>query len=78
MRQILNGKVISNKTKDTVTVVVSSFKKYPLYGKYIKISKKYKAHTNEQILEGANVVIESTRPLSRNKKWRVLKIISNP
>lgn len=75
MRQILEGKIISNKMKNTVTVKVSRFKKHPLYGKYIKISKKYNAHTNEQIPEGANVEIESTRPLSKDKKWKVVKLI---
>lgn len=75
MRQILEGKIISNKTQGTVTVKVSRFKKHPLYGKYIKISKKYKAHSNEKIPEGANVKIESTRPLSRDKKWKVVKLV---
>ena len=57
MSQILNGKVVSNKMRDTVTVEVSHFKKHPVYRKFIKVSKMYKAHTNEQISDGSNVVI---------------------
>lgn len=71
----LIGKVISNKTKSTVTVKVSRLKKHRLYNKYIKISRKYKAHTNEEIEEGKNVAIESTKPISKEKKWKVIKIL---
>lgn len=73
MSQTLEGKVISNKTQKTVTVEVFRFKKHPLYGKYVKVSKKYKAYTEEKIPEGTSVVIESTRPISKDKKWKVVK-----
>lgn len=75
MRQILQGKVISNKMRGTVTVEVLRFKKHPMYGKYIRVSKKYKAHSGESIKEGLNVVIESSKPISKDKKWKVIKII---
>ncbi|MEK7560227.1 MAG: 30S ribosomal protein S17 [Patescibacteria group bacterium] len=75
MKQILKGKIVSNKMRDTVTIKVSRLKKHSVYGKYIKVSKKYKAHTNEQIPEGKDVVIESTKPLSKDKKWKVIKIL---
>lgn len=75
MRQILEGKVVSNKMRSTVTVEVLRFKKHPLYGKYIKISKKHKAHSDEQIKEGKNVLIESTKPKSKDKKWKVIKVL---
>jgi len=77
MSQILNGKVVSNKMSGTVTVEVSRFKKHPVYSKFIKISKRYKAQTSEQILEGSNVVIESTKPISRDKKWKIIKVLDS-
>ena len=59
----------------TVVVEVSRLKKHRLYGKFMKISKKYKAHADEQIPEGTTVIIKSTRPVSKNKKWKVIKIL---
>ena len=59
----------------TATVEVSRFKKHPVYGKYFKVSKKYKAHTDEQIEEGKNVIIESEKPTSKGKKWKVIKVL---
>ena len=75
MSQILNGKVVSNKMRGNVTVEVSRFKKHPVYSKFFKDSKKYKSHTNEQISEGANVIIESAKPMSRDKKWKVIEVL---
>lgn len=73
MSQILKGKVTSNKTEGTVTVEVFRFKKHPLYGKYVKISKKYKAHSKEKIPEGTSVAIKSIKPMSKDKKWEIIK-----
>ena len=75
MKQTLNGKVISNKMSRTVTVEISRFKKHPIYRKYFKVSKKYKAHTDEQIEEGKDVIIESEKPTSKGKKWKVIKVL---
>jgi len=75
MLQTLKGKVISNKMLRTVVVKVSRLKKHPLYGKYFTISKKYKAHTDEKIEEGKIVLIEPTRPISKGKKWKVIKVL---
>lgn len=75
MAQELKGKIVSNKMRRTVIVEVSRLKKHPLYGKFMKISKKYKAHTDEQIPEGATVIIKSSKPISKDKKWRVFKIL---
>jgi small subunit ribosomal protein S17 len=74
MAKRLKGKIISNKMKQTVTVLVTRLVKHPLYGKYIKKSTKYKAHTEEVIPEGTAVVIESCKPLSKFKRWKVIKI----
>jgi len=69
----LKGKIVSNKSLKTVVVEVSNLKKHHLYGKYMKITKRYKAHTDEQIPEGKVVVIESTKPISKDKRWKVVK-----
>ena len=75
MRQTLKGKVISNKMNKTVTVEVLRFKKHPIYGKYFKIGKKYKVHADEKIKEGTNVEIGLTKPVSKDKKWKIIKIL---
>lgn len=59
----------------TVTVKVSRLKKHLLYGKYIKVHKKYKAFVEEKLDEGTEVTIESTKPISKDKKWKVIKKI---
>lgn len=74
MAQKLKGKVVSNKMAKTVVVSVSRLKKHPRYGKFIKMSSKYKAHTEEIIPVGSVVIIESTRPISKDKRWKVVSI----
>ena len=74
-KQQLKGKVVSNKMQKTVVVEVSRLKKHPMYGKFMKISKKFKAHSEEKISEGATVFIESTKPISKDKKWKVIKTL---
>lgn len=75
MSQILKGKVVSNKMQSTVVVEVTRLKRHPVYGKQMKISDRYKAHTTEKIPEGAIVEIKASRPRSRGKKWEVIKSI---
>lgn len=71
----LKGKIASNKMDKTVVVEISRLKKHPVYGKYVKISKRFKAHTEEQVPEGSTVIIESGRPMSKDKKWSVVKVL---
>ena len=70
---ILKGIVVSDKMDKTVVVSVSRFVKHPLYGKFYKISKKYKAHdeTNKYKV-GDKVEIVETRPISRDKRFSVV------
>jgi len=68
----LKGKIVSNKMQKTVIVEVARLKKHSVYGKYMKVSKRYKAHIDEPIAIGSEVVIESTRPISKDKKWKVV------
>jgi len=70
------GKVVSNKCDKTITVLVERIVKHPLYGKYIKRSKKFMAHDDGNLCnEGDRVKIMETRPLSKNKRWRLIEII---
>ncbi|MBN2016141.1 30S ribosomal protein S17 [Candidatus Dojkabacteria bacterium] len=71
-KKVLQGEVVSNKMLNTVVVKVTSRNADPLYGKIITRSKKYKAHTNEDIKVGTIVSIEQCRPISKAKRWRVI------
>lgn len=72
----LTGTVVSDKMNKTVTVLVERKVKHPLYGKIIRLSKKYHAHDeNNEYQTGDTVVIEECRPLSRTKAWRVARLI---
>ncbi|MBI2023117.1 30S ribosomal protein S17 [Candidatus Giovannonibacteria bacterium] len=71
----LKGKIVSNKLAKTVVVEVTRLKKHALYGKYMKISNRYKAHSEEPVEEGKTVVIESVRPLSKDKRWKIKEIL---
>jgi small subunit ribosomal protein S17 len=78
LKRTLSGRVTSNKTDKTVTVLVERRLKHPLYGKFITRTKKYHAHDdNNQYVVGDTVVIEECRPLSRTKNWRVIKLVTN-
>ena len=72
----LTGRVVSDKMKKTVTVLVERKAKHPLYGKFVRRSKKYHAHDeNNDFHTGDLVLIEETRPMSRTKTWKVVKLI---
>lgn len=72
----LTGTVVSDKMNKTVTVLVERKVKHPLYGKIIRLSKKYHAHDeNNEFHSGDVVVIEECRPLSRTKTWTVTRLI---
>ena len=72
----LTGRVVSDKMKKTVTVLVERRVKHPLYGKYITRSGKYHAHDEAaECKQGDLVLIEECRPISRTKAWRVIKLM---
>ena len=72
----LVGKVVSDKADKTITVLVETYKKDPLYGKRVKYSKKYAAHDEKNEAKvGDTVRIAETRPLSKNKHFRLVEII---
>jgi len=70
------GVVVSDKMDKTITVAVQAFERHALYGKAVKKSKKFKAHDEEnQCNIGDTVRIMETRPLSKDKRWRLVEII---
>ena len=75
-RKIRIGFVSSDKMDKTVTVNVEDFVGHPLYGKRVKRTKKFKAHDELNTCGiGDKVKIMETRPLSRDKRWRLVEII---
>jgi len=71
------GKVVSNKANKTISVMVERKVKHPLYGKVIRRSTKFLAHDeSNECGEGDTVVIEECRPLSKNKTWRLVKVVA--
>ncbi len=74
MKKQLTGKIISNKMQKTVVVKVETIKEHPKYKRRYKIDKKYKAHLKEGEYQiGDKVIIEECRPISKDKKWQVIK-----
>lgn len=70
------GVVLSNKMEKTIVVSETMRVKHPLYGKFVLRTKKYTAHDeNNECNEGDTVLIQETRPLSKNKRWRLVRII---
>ena len=73
----VTGTVISSKMDKTISVRIERTVKHPLYGKYIRRSTKIMAHDEvNECNEGDVVIIESSRPLSKNKSWRLQKVVS--
>jgi small subunit ribosomal protein S17 len=70
----LTGTIISNKMPKTVVVMVERIKEHPKYKKRYRVSKKYKAHLEREGYKvGDKVVIEECRPISKDKKWKVVR-----
>ena len=70
----LQGIIISDKMKDTVVVKVQRIKQHPKYRKRYRIFKNYKAHyTGDEFKLGDKVIIQECRPISKDKKWRIVK-----
>jgi small subunit ribosomal protein S17 len=74
-RKRLTGVVTSDKMDKTVVVAVTTTKRHPLYGKVLKLIKKFKAHDeNNDAKVGDTVQIIESRPISRHKRWSVVAI----
>ena len=76
LRKTRTGKVVSNKMDKTIVVAVQDNVKHPLYGKIVKRTYKLKAHDeNNECGIGDTVKVMETRPLSKDKRWRLVEII---
>jgi small subunit ribosomal protein S17 len=76
IRKQRTGVVSSNKMDKSITVLVERKLRHPIYGKYVKKSKKFMAHDeNNECNIGDKVRIMETRPLSKNKRWRLVEIV---
>ncbi len=76
LRKTRTGKVVSNKMDKTIVVAVLDNVKHPLYGKIVKRTYKLKAHDeNNECNIGDTVKVMETRPLSKDKRWRLVEII---
>ncbi len=72
----LKGVVTSNKMIKTVVVRIDRLKKHPKYQKYFRVSEKFKAHDeNGDFKVGDEVMIQETRPISKDKRWKVIELI---
>jgi small subunit ribosomal protein S17 len=75
-RKVRTGVVVSDKMDKTIVVAVENFMRHPKYGKTIKRTKKFKAHDeNNECKIGDTVKIMETRPLSHDKRWRLVEIV---
>ncbi len=76
-RQQKVGRVVSNKMQKTIVVAVESLKKHRIYKKTYKVTRKFKAHDEENTANIGDIVrIEETRPLSKDKRWRLVEILT--
>ncbi|MFX3618262.1 MAG: 30S ribosomal protein S17 [Sporolactobacillus sp.] len=75
-KKVLTGRVVSDKMEKTITVLVETYKTHKLYSKHVKFSKKFKAHDEKNQAKVGDVVeIMETRPLSKDKRFRLVKIV---
>lgn len=76
LTRTLSGRVSSNKMDKTITVTIERRVKHPIYGKYVKRSTKLQAHDEQnECMEGDLVTIEECRPISKNKAWRLVRVL---
>jgi small subunit ribosomal protein S17 len=77
LRKTRVGKVISNKMDKTIVVAVETSEKHPLYKKVMKTTYKLKAHDEENVAQIGDIVeVMETRPLSKDKRWRLVSIVT--
>ena len=75
-RKVIIGKVLSNKMEKTIVVSVERKVMHPKYGKFIKMTSKFKAHDEKNECNINDIVkVMETRPLSKDKRWRLVEII---
>ncbi len=73
----LTGEVVSNKMTKTISVLVTRLVKHPKYGKFVKKTSVFKAHDEKQECKvGEKVIIQESRPLSKTKRWTLVKKVT--
>ena len=78
-RRVLQGVVTSDKMDKSITVLVERRFAHPKYGKFVRSHKKYHAHDEQNEAHvGDTVEVAATRPLSKTKRWRLVRIIDSP
>ena len=76
LRKVMIGTVVSNKMDKTVVVAVETSVSHTMYGKTVKRTYKLKAHDEENVCQiGDKVKVMETRPLSKDKRWRVVEVV---
>ena len=76
LRKVRTGKVVSDKMDKTIVVAVEDHVKHPLYKKIVKRTYKLKAHDeNNECRKGDTVKVMETRPLSKEKRWRLVEVV---
>ena len=76
LRRPMVGKVVSNKMDKSVSVAIERLIKHPIYGKFVKKSSKLTAHDEQNQCDIGDLVrVMETRPISKNKRWRLTKIV---
>jgi small subunit ribosomal protein S17 len=76
IRKVLTGKVVSDKMDKTVVVAVETLVRHPLYQRIIRRTKKFKAHDdNNSCRIGDKVKMMETRPISKEKRWRIIEVL---
>ena len=77
IKRRLTGVIVSDKMLKTRVVSINRLKKHPRYKKYYRVTKRFKAHDeNNEYHIGDKVIIEETRPMSREKRWRIISRIN--
>jgi small subunit ribosomal protein S17 len=75
-RKVQVGRVVSDKMDKTIVVAVETYKKHALYAKRLRYTKKFKAHDENNTAKAGDVVrIMETRPVSKDKRWRLVEVV---
>jgi small subunit ribosomal protein S17 len=76
VKQELVGRVVSASNDKTITVLIETYKKHPLYGKRVKYSKKYATHDEKNLAKvGDTVRIRMTKPISKTKRFELVEVL---
>ncbi|MBK8657461.1 MAG: 30S ribosomal protein S17 [Bacteroidetes bacterium] len=75
LRKERTGVVTSDKMDKTITVSIERKVQHPIYGKFVKQTKSFKAHDEKNDAKAGDIVLSETRPLSKTKRWRLVEVV---